>query len=1679
MTNYFIEKDKAIEKEITNNYDNLNIVDIFYEQLSRNPDAIAIQDKDQRISYYELNLLSNNVANYLFEVGIKENSIIATYMERSIDLFVTWLGILKVGGAYLPLDPRNPMKRNIYMVNDAGVTTLITKEIYYEELNLLDKSVNIFKMNNLNIDKNENKKLNIIKPTEKRLAYLTYTSGSTGNPKGVQVTNKSVVNLIRNSSFINLTNNDCIGQVSNASFDAVTFEVWGALLNGSRLVIAEDETILSPVLLKNWINSENITTLFITTALLNRVAQECPDTFYGLENLLFGGEACNKRYVEKIFETARPNRLLHMYGPTETTTFALWHEIKEVKEGFTIPIGKPIGDNTQAYVLDEHMQRVPVGVTGELYIGGDGLAIGYLNQPELTSRKFIPNLFSKNPQDRLYMTGDLVKYLPDGNIEYIGRKDNQIKLRGYRIELGEIEEVIRKHNDIKDGVVLVKEDSMGDKKLVGYYTVEREVSKAEIKQFLQERLPKYMVPSFLITMEQFPLTSNGKLDRRSLPEIVTEDLEMEEYVAPRNDIEEMLVEIWSEVLGIERIGVHDNFFELGGHSLLATQVVSRVSKYSGNKLIIKHLFEHPTVEALSKVLGTVNDNIPADIICGSQGNGIHPLSFSQKRLWFLNQLEPENAAYNIPLVYKISGELNYNCLEKSIKTIIRRHKVLRTIFKEIEGEPVQIIREEEKIALPVVEVVDLGIYQNVEAEIDRQLNDDTWKVFELSKGPLFRIKLLKQSESTHILVLNFHHIIFDGWSEKIFINELKELYSAFLKGKDPQLSNLDIQFFDYARWEKESVNKDSLNKQLTYWKEKLSGDLPILELPTDYPRPAKQSYNGDSVTFEISEEITEKLSRIGKEEGATLNMVLLAAFKILLYRYTGHKDLLIGIPVAGRNKLEIEDLIGFFVNTLVIRTDLSGNPSFREFLNQVKNVSLAAYSNQDVSFDKLVEELQPERSISYNPIFQVMFIYHNKESINLNTGDISFEPINISKKNTKFDITLSIEESLGNTTTGEFQFNGDIFNKNKILSMIEHFIKILKSLKLDIPLTDVELLSQKEKKKQIYNWNRDGKSLPVENCINELFEEQVDKTPNNIAIDYEDQRITYDELNRKANKVANFLRRKNISRGDIVGVFLGRSIDAVVSILAILKVGACILPIDTSFPIGRIRGMLSSVEVDLMLSNDEFINDLREFDLLNIVNLNDVNYEKFEDKNIKSNSSTDAAYIVFTSGSTGIPKGIINNHIGIVNYYSFLKDDINLRSDDIILQLASMSVDGFFRDLIGPLTVGAKVVILSNNNVKDHDLVIKAIKQKNVTALLSTVPTFLKSLGRNIEGKCPGVRLILTSGEVLNLSTIESTKEIFVNATLVNLYGPSECTLTTTFKYIDENKFQTKYIVGKPIKNMYIYILDSHKNILPHGVEGELYIGGIGVSTSYINNKELNEECYINNPFVEGEIIYKTGDRGYFLPDGSIVLNGRLDRQVKIRGFRVELDEVERALESHPDINSAIIVVKESKTLDKFITGYLLTEDNSFIDIDEVILFLKRKLPQYMVPAFLKVVEQLPKTSNGKIDRKKVSSWALEKEEDNVHEIINEKEKIIQSTWREILEVENIGLDSNFFRAGGHSLLATQVVSRLRKIFNLSIPLIYIFNYPTIRLLAKELDKLSINNTNTKIVKINRDNFRI
>ncbi|WP_020479985.1 non-ribosomal peptide synthetase [Mastigocladopsis repens] len=1669
---------------------------LFEERVASTPNKVAIVIAQEQLTYKELNSRANKIARYLQQLGVGAEVLVGLCVERTPMMILGILAILKAGGAYVPLDPAYPKERLAFMLQDSQPRVLLTQSLLAELPEHTAQVVCLDTNWHFIAQQPEDNLEQTADPAN--LAYVIYTSGSTGTPKGVRVTHANLCHYVQAMQIaLGITAEDIYLHTASIAFSSSVRQFMVPLTKGATVKIATSEQRKDPRALFVGIKQHNVTVIDIVPSYW----RNCNHTLASLEPELRKTLLDNKlRLIVSAsepllsdipstwrFDFQHSAQFINMFGQTETCGIVATYPIpvQEDEPMKVVPLGRPIA-NTQIYLLDQHLQPVPIGVAGEVYIGGLGLGQGYLHRPDLTAEKFIPNPYSNQPGARLYKTGDLGRYLPDGTIEFIGRSDYQVKIRGFRIELAEIEAVLGQHPDIREAVVLAREDA-GNKRLVAYVVPNNVDSlqnskSSDLARFLQEKLPDYMLPSSFVMLEALPLTPNGKVNRSALP--APEQVRLETIATPRTPVEEVLVGIWVKILNIQQVGINDNFFELGGHSLLATQVISQVREAFQVELPLRSLFESPTVAGLGDRIETAlrsGQKLEVPPIERVARDGELPLSFAQQRLWFLDQLQPGSASYNLSRAVRLQGTLNVAALEQSFNEIVRRHEVLRTTFTAVDGQPVQVIAPTLSIKMPVVDLRELP-QDAREAETQRLAKLEAQRSFDLTTGPLLNATLLQLAEEEYVLLFTMHHIVADGWSAGVIVREVAELYTAYCRDVASEsstlLPELPIQYADFAVWQRQWLQKEVLASQMEYWKQQLSGSLPVLELPTDRPRPAIQTFAGKKQSFQLSPTLSEALKTLSQREGVTLFMTLLAAFNTLLYRYTQQEDILVGSPIANRNRSEIEGLIGFFVNTLVLRTNLEGNPSFRELLKRVREVTLGAYAHQDLPFEQLVEELHPERNLSHTPLFQVMFALQNAPSEALKLPGLSLNFLEADSETARFDLSLSLTDT-AQGLIGELEYNTDLFDSARVTRMLGYFQNLLESIVAhpDQSLSDLTNLTQAEQQQLLVEWNNTQADYPFV-CIHQLFEAQVERTPDAVAVVFEDLQLTYQQLNARANQLAHHLQKLGVRPEVLVGICVERSLEMVIGLLAILKAGGAYLPLDPLLPKERKAFMLADAQVRVLLTQQNLATSLEQHQA-QVVCI-DRDWENIAAHNqnnpISGVQPENLAYIIYTSGSTGQPKGVQITHRSVVNFLTTMQQQPGLTEEDTLLAVTTLSFDIAGLEIFLPLLVGARVVVASRLVATDGIQLSQQLSDCGATVMQATPATWRMLLEAGWQGS-PQLK-ILCGGEALQRQLAVQLQQLC--ASIWNLYGPTETTIWSTIYQVDHREGPVP--IGRAIANTQIYILDRHLQPVPIGVPGELYIGGAGLARGYLHREELTAEKFIPNPFSEkSELLYKTGDLACYLSDRSIEYKGRIDHQVKLRGFRIELGEIETLLNQHAAVRETVVIVREDRPGDQRLVAYIVP--NGEFDtrlIAQLRQFLQQKLPEYMVPSAFVMLEAMPLTPNGKVNRRALPTPDITHSHPESGFVAprNPIEEAIAKIWVQVLGVELFGIHDNFFTLGGHSLLATQVISRIRKTFEVDLPLHRLFESPTVAELAKtiqEVMKVEPLSATPPIMRVSRD----
>jgi amino acid adenylation domain-containing protein len=1638
---------------------------LFEERAARAPQAIAVVYQNREFTYGELNVRANQLAHYLIDLKVGTEIRVAVCLERSLELIIALLAILKAGGVYLPLDPTYPKKRLEFMLKDTAAPVLLTQQKLAGRLPPQDGRTVCIDADWPAIAEYSQTNPQITFAADS-LAYIIYTSGSTGFPKGVAVPQATLLNLMGWHS--QGTPDGRVAQLTSICFDVSLQEILFALTSGKTLIVVDDETQLQPDKLVRFIHDAEITDLFAPNVVLEHLAKATLDAQLHLTtlcNIYQAGEALTITSVLREFFQKHPGCRLHNhYGPTES----------HVATAVTLPaapeswpyrpvIGVPI-NNVHIYILDKPGEPVPVGVPGELCIGGVMLARGYLNHSPLTAEKFVPDPFSGVRGARMYRTGDMARYLPDGNIEYLGRIDLQVKVRGFRIELGEIETVLAEHPAVRQAVVILREDMPGDKRLVAYVVAAdvAGVTSESLRGFLRERLPEYMLPSAYVVLEQLPLTANGKVDRRTLPAPLHED---SVAPAPPHSLEELITEVWREVLRLDRVDVHDNFFELGGHSLLAAQVFARLGKLLKIELSLRRFFEAPTVSALAaeveEMLGVSGARQAASIVRRVRSGDL-PMSFAQQRLWFVDQLLTEKGVYNIPTAWRLQGPLDIQMLQRSLDRMVSRHESLRTRFIVSKGEPVQVVDPPQPVDLMLTDLCAMAEGDG-EERAHEILKTAARRPFSLARGPGLRADLLRMAAGEHLLLLNIHHIASDGWSMAIVQRELSVAYNALLRGQEPELPELPVQYADYAMWQREWLSGEELDRQLGYWKEKLA-NLSTLSLPADRRRPEVQSYRGTRWFTLLPVKLAEALKELGRSEGATLFMTALAAFQVLLHRYSGDEDIAVGTPISGRRRAEVEGLIGFFTNTLVMRVSLAGDPTFRELLSRVRESALGAYTHQDLPFEKLVEELALPRDASRNPLFQVCLALQNTPSAELMLEGLQVSRVTLPARHAKFDLTLTMRETPEGLRAG-WEYCTDLFEPTTIERMAGHFQVLLESIVADPGerIGRLPLLNKVERDGLLTEWNKATAIYPKRACIHTLVEEQAARTPEAVAVLHEKTSLTYAELNARANQLAHYLRANGVGRQTLVGICMERRPELIVGLLGILKAGGAFVPLDPDLPHARLAFTMEDTAAQVLITQENLLARLPG--TAGRVVCLDRDWSGISAHANTNPASTttpdDLAYVMYTSGSTGRPKGVAIRQQGIVRLV-LAPNYVSLTPEDTIAQVSNVAFDAATFEIWGALANGAKLVIISKDVMLSPPLFAKTLAEHGVSCIFLTTALF-NLIGIEKPDTFSSLRYVLFGGEICDPARVKAVLEAGPPQHLVHVYGPTETTTFATSYEVAHVGNDRTIPIGRPISATEVFLLDSRGQVVPPGVVGEIYIGGPGVAAGYVGRLEETGARFVRHPLRtdSSERVYRTGDLARWLSDGCIEFVGRNDDQVKIRGFRVEPSEITSILNNHPSVRMSHVMARQIFSGSADLTAYFVPRAGHMPTPAELRRFLSRRLPQYMVPVSFIPVPSLPLMPNGKVDSRALPDPVLHAGRTFAESVAprDNTERVMCRIWAEVLACNSVGLDDNFFELGGHSLAAARLFARLDEEFGVQLPLGVLFSAPTVRALAERYRK--------------------
>ena len=1621
---------------------------LFEERVALHPESSAVIFEGETVTYRELDSRANCLAHRLTGMGVGPGDRVAICIERSVEMVAGLLGILKAGAAYVPLDPAYPVERLAFLLEDSSPSALLTQN--HIATRLPGHAVPLLFVDDAASSAPET--FDSIPPTTGRvssssLAYVIYTSGSTGKPKGVMIEHRSAVNLwnaLGKTVFEDCTAPARVALNASISFDASLQGIL-QLLSGHCLVLVPQPARADGEALLGYLDEHQVEIIDCTPAQLEHLMLPGLGKARALKKIMVGGDAISPSLWNKL--KGLPVDFYNVYGPTECTVDTTIEKIDGSSHAPTI--GRPLS-NTQVYILDTYRQPVPAGVPGEIYIGGAGVARGYLARPELTAERFFTDPFCSDPHARMYRTGDLGRWCADGRIEYQGRNDFQVKIRGFRIEPGEIETRLQACHGVKEAVVLAREDVPGDKRLVAYLVAagDATLSPIALRAELAASLADYMVPSAFVVLARLPLTPNGKLDRKALPAPDASAVNSEAYEAPVGETETAIAAIWQDLLGINRIGRHDHFFQLGGHSLLAVRLVSRLRQTLGAELSLRELFAKPTLAALAAL---VEGLVHADIepIAAVARTGAMPLSWMQQRLWFLNQLDgAAGVAYHMPGALRLRGRLSLAALRSALDAIVNRHESLRTSFGQRDGQPVQVIHAPSPFALAEQDLAALPLSLR-EAALEQAISSFLATPFDLSASPLIRGLLIRMADEEHVLAVNQHHIISDGWSIGILVRELGALYEAFLHGSTASLPPLPIQYADFAVWQRERLQGQALAAQTAFWRAHLQGAPALLELPTDRPRPAVQNYAGSTIPVTLSPELSRRLREFSRAHDATLFMTLLVGWTILLSRLSGQHDIVVGTPVANRQRAEVEPLIGFFVNTLALRTTLAQRATVSDVLAQVKTTLLSAYAHQDLPFEHVVEVVQPARSLSHSPLFQAMLSLNNTPAQELSLPELTAAPQPLPHATTHFDLSLLLAED-GAGIAGVIEYATDLFDAATIERWAGHLTVLFEAMTA-APQSDVvalPLLTQDDRSLILQGFNDTAVSYPSDRLVHHWFEEQVAHSPEAVALVFEDRSLSYGELNRRANQLAHHLIDRGVVPDDRVAICVERSIEMVVGLLAILKAGAAYVPLDPAYPAERLAYMLEDAAPVALITQSALEDVLPAHGVPIIVPDGAVDAvalvaHSASNPVIAGLSTSSLAYVIYTSGSTGRPKGVMIEHGGLMNYLQWAQAAyVGSHGADAVVS-SPIAFDATITSLYLPLISGGKVSLVRNGD--ELAALERIVRAPQTSGIVKITPAHLKVLGQSLQasqsaslqGCTPQVFVI--GGEALPAATALLWKALCPQARLINEYGPTETVVGCIIHEVGEPaELQGKADVpiGRPIANTQIHILDPQRRPVPIGVTGEIHIGGAGVARGYLNRVELTQERFLADPFSDrqGARLYKTGDLARWRADGTIEYLGRNDFQVKIRGFRIELGEVEASLMAIAGVREAAVLAREDLPGDKRLVAYLVAHQGAVLVPAELRATLAVTLAEYMVPSAFVVLDALPLTPNGKLDRAALPHPGQAATMARAYAAPQgEVEMAIAGAWQELMGLERVGRHDHFFELGGHSLMIVAFIERMRQ----------------------------------------------
>lgn len=1595
------------------------------------PDRTALVYENDELTFRELDERANQLAHWLISRGVETETIVPILMDRSLEMLIAINGILKAGGAYLPLDPDHPHDRLAFITNEVNASFVLTqsglKNRVPEQIEAIALDTDV----DLSGFSTGRPKLAF---SASQLAYVIYTSGSTGNPKGVMLEHRSICNhMLWIKETFPLDQTDAVMLKTPYTFDVSLCELFLPLMTGSRLIIARPGGHKDPNYLAALIKQHAITHIHFVPSLaylfLDACQQaECPS----LRRFVLAGEAVSTELEARLLEAFPDAECWNLYGPTEAAVHAsLWQCGKETSE-HTVPMGKA-PPNTRLYVVNSDGQLLAPGLVGELLIAGVQVARGYMNRPDLTDDRFIKDPFSDEPY-KAYRTGDLVKMRPDGVLEYIGRNDFQVKLRGLRIELGEIESVILRFPGVTQCSVLAREDRKNDQRLVAYLVAKSDVAArlAELKDHIAQHLPDYMMPQHIIQLTALPLTSSGKVDRKALPEPDLRIAAESDYIPPATRMESELSDIWSEVLGVSALSVGANFFDMGGHSLLGTQMLAQIKTRYDVALGLGRLFEAPTVRAMARLLEQELQSGRQSQRIQKRLEGATVYAIPQQQVWYLyEKIVPDSYAFNLPAVFRFEGVLDVPALERAFNTILKRHEVLRANFVNPEGEVQIVIDQNRSVDLRTNTLADYGATDVESLEV--ALRSEAASSFDVASGPLFKVSLIRVDEQDHILFLMIHHLVFDGWSFDLLLREMCALYNAYSQGMGNPLPALPVQFQDFALWQRDWLQSEAMNEHLDYWKERLAGELPVLNLPTDFERPHTQPHRSEGVKFDIDETAVEALESMAVRHKTTFFMVLLSLYVLMLHRFSRQSDLIVNVPVYARNQDELSDLMGPMINVLVCRFQLTDTQSFNDLVQHVKETILSAIDHQDAPFDLLVRTINPPRDPSRNPIAQTLFNYQDVRNRQDQMNGIRRSQINLDRVGVETDLDVWFKRH-GHGIQAGFEYPVELFKRATVEAFVNNFkesVQALTEQQDDLDLARIMAASADERDR-ISAWNSTDTPWSFQQGFLSEFGHQVNAHPDKPACQDSNEAYSYLELDQRANQLARFFATTGVQEGDIVALLLERDVDLPAAVMALWKLGAAYVPLDPVYPEDRVRAILAVADARLLVTCSSYAAAHTTDDVTTV--LLDKNADTIAERSTDpvpvTVEQSQLAYVIFTSGSTGVPKGVEISHGALHNFLKAVAKEPGLTQEDRLLAITTLAFDISLLELFLPLSVGATVFVASAMQSGDPHQLISLLERNDITTFQATPATWRLLLSAGFEPHRPIKGLI--GGEKLPPDLADSL--IKQDIELWNMYGPTEATVWTSCHRISrgEHGKLPRILIGRPLANTQLYVLDDQGNTLPLGVYGELWIGGAGLANGYRANVEQTQERFVRFP--GGERLYRTGDLARWTLEGQIEFGDRLDNQVKVRGYRIELEEIEINLRTHANIADAAVVVQDFGADDQRLVAHLTYQGDEHPTGSELRKHLRRFLPDYMMPQQFTSHEQLPLLPSGKVNRKLLTEVAASQPPSRLsNREPNATEAQLMSIWKELLKRDHVALEDQFLDVGGHSLLALKVIVDIEK----------------------------------------------